>query len=203
MLKKIKEFFILLIGKIHWKNNNLVTPEEQDEIRKFLNKNHYIILTRRNNHLSTYFIGLADFLLKGKWGFWSHALMNLENTTEADSDFRLIEAIGAGVQYTRFERVFNVNAVVLLKPKSMTIEEWTDVLVKANTEIGKPYDSLFDLANDNALNCVELVRTALQAQPNYASDFEHFETTIVKAKNLTPQMFYDCPDFEIVYEVRH
>jgi hypothetical protein len=73
---------------------------------------------------------------------------------------------------------------------------------KAMTEIGKPYDSLFDLKNDNALSCVELGRTALMAEPNYYTNFANFEEMIRKRKNLTPQMFYECPDFEVVYEIR-
>jgi len=129
--------------------------------------------------------------------------MNLEDEVKTDDDFMLIEAIGSGVTETPFKDVFNVNGVVLLKPKNLTINKWTAILDRAKTELGKPYDNLFDLKNDKALSCVELVRVALQADPDYATNFAEFERMIKKEKNLTPQMFYDCSDFEIVYEVRH
>jgi hypothetical protein len=126
----------------------------------------------------------------------------LEDEVKADDDFRLVEATGNGVNYSPFELVFEVHGVVLLKPKNMSVDHWTLVMDKAMTEIGKPYDSLFDLKNDNALSCVELVRTALMAEPNYYTNFANFEEMIRKRKNLTPQMFYECPDFEVVYEIR-
>jgi hypothetical protein len=74
---------------------------------------------------------------------------------------------------------------------------------KANSDVGKPYDTLFDLKNDNALSCVELVRDALKATDNYEQDFANFEKMIKRSKNLDPHMFYRCADFEIIYEVRH
>jgi hypothetical protein len=192
------EFF----GKIHWRPKNLLTEDEHRKIKELLGPNYYVILTRRNNHLSTYMIAFANFVLTGKFSYWSHALMNLEDEVKTDDDFLLIEAIGAGVTTNHFNKVFDCNGVVLLKPKNMTIEDWTAVLDKAKTELGKPYDNLFDLKSDKALSCVELVRTALQADPDYATNFAEFEQMIRKRKNLTPQMFYECPDFEVVYEVR-
>lgn len=202
MFDKIKSFFVTLIGKVHWRARNRLTKEDHDSIRKLLSENYYIILTHRSNHLSTYFIALANLFLVGKLGFWGHVLMNLEDTVEDDVDFRLVEAIGTGVRYSKFKSVFSVSSVALLKPKSMTIQKWTIALDKAKTEIGKPYDTLFDLTNDSALSCVELVRDALRAEPDYATDFTEFEKMILEADNLTPDMFYACPDFEVVFEIR-
>jgi len=129
--------------------------------------------------------------------------MNLEDQVNGVEDFRIVESVGEGVKYTPFEQALDVNCIALLKPKRMTIERWTAVLDKARTEVGKPYDNLFDLANDKSLSCVELVRAALMAEPNYTTDFAEFERMIVGAKSkLTPQMFYDCPDFEVVFEIR-
>lgn len=201
-IRSIVDWFILSIGKIHWKFKNGLSEDELNNVRRLLTPNYYIIVTHRDNHLSTFFVGLAGWFLTGKWSYWSHALMNLEDAVQSDSDFRLIEATGSGTHYSEFNEVFDVHGVALLKPKNMTIDDWTLVMDKANTELGKPYDSLFDLKNDNALSCVELVRTALQADPDYAVNFAEFERMIQENKNLTPQMFYDCPDFEVVYEVR-
>jgi hypothetical protein len=49
--------------------------------------------------------------------------MNLEDTVENIESFRLIEATGVGVHYSLFDKVFNVQSVVLMKPVSMTIDE--------------------------------------------------------------------------------
>lgn len=197
------DWVVITIGEIRWKYKKGLTVAELSEIRNLLTPNYYIILTRRNNHLSTFFVGLASWVVSGKWSYWAHALMNLEDEVKSDNDFRLIEATGAGTHYSTFEDVFKVHGVVLLKPKNMSIEYWTAVMDKATQQLGKPYDSLFDLKNDQRLSCVELVRTALMAEPDYEKNFPHFEKMICDNKNLTPQMFYDCEDFEVVYEIRH
>lgn len=192
------EFF----GKIHWRAKNLLTNEDQDVIRQYLIPNYYIIVTRRNNHLSTYMIAFANFVLRGKFSYWSHVLMNLEDEVKDDNDFLLIEAIGKGVSISHFASVFDCNSVALLKPKNMSVDRWTAVLDRAKTNVGKGYDNLFDLKSDKEMSCVELVRNALQADPDYDSNFAEFERMIRESKNLTPQMFYDCSDFEVVYEIR-
>ncbi len=200
--------FVTLIGKINWKQKHPITSADKDKLRELLEKDYYIIVTRHGNHLSTYAIALGNFLIRGKFSFYSHVLMNLEDEVKDDNDFRFVEAIGAGSRYSNFEEIFgngtwdDPDAVALLKPKSMSIDEWTAVLDKAKTQVGKPYDTLFDLANDQQVSCVELVRNALMGSPNYFTEFANFEAMINKAKNLTPQMFRDCPDFEVAYEIK-
>lgn len=193
-----------LIGVINWGvGEYTVTPTELNTVREMLTKNYYIILTRHNGHMSTYAIGLAHLVLAGKWGHYAHALMNLEDEVKSDADFRMIEATGTGVHYTSFDDVFTCDSIALLKPKSMTIEYWTAVLDRLKTQLGKPYDTLFDIAQDQSFSCVSLVRNALMAEPNYFVDFANFEAMIAKDKNLDPNMLYDCPDFECVWETRH
>jgi hypothetical protein len=205
IIQKVENLISITIGKINWTSKKVATAEELKTVHDKLISNYYIIMTRHNGHLSTYAISLAHFLLTGRWGYYGHVLMNLEDTVDNDDDFRLIEAIGTGVTYSPFNRVLDAQcgSVALLKPKSMSLEYWTTVLDRAKTELGKPYDTLFDLSNDRSLSCVELVRVALQKEPNYTTDFANFEAMITKSKNLDPQMFYECPDFEIVYEFRH
>ena len=197
------------IGKINWTQKHPITEAEKAIIMEMLKKDYYIIMTRHGNHLSTYAISLGNFLVRGKFSFWSHVLMNLEDEAQSPDDFRLVEAVGAGSRFATFEDVFGdlsgldaPDAAALLKPKNMSLDEWTHVLDNAKTQAGKPYDTLFDLADDTKVSCVELVRDALMASPTYEQDFAEFEAMIKKAKNLTPQMFYDCPDFEIAFEIR-
>ena len=200
---KFVAWLILSIGKVEWKAKDTLSQDEQAKIRELLINDYYIILTRRNNHLSTFFTSLANFVLTGKWGYWSHALMNMEDEVKDNKDFRLIEAVGKGVVYTPFDHVFDVHGTCILKPKYMSTDNWTFVLDKAKLQLGKPYDTLFDIRNDNNLSCVELCRAALMGEPNYASNFANFEALISKRHdNLSPDMFYGLDDFEVVYEVR-
>jgi len=130
--------------------------------------------------------------------------MNLEDEVNSHADFRLIEAqTKGGTTYVEFEQMLKyVDGLALIKPKEMTVEDWTAALDAAKTQLGKPYDTLFDIANDQRLSCVELVRNALMAVPGYWQRFSHFENYIAKKRNLTPQMFIESPDFEVIWQVR-
>jgi hypothetical protein len=168
-----------------------------------LSEQYYVILTRNDTHLSTYLVELGNLITTGKFGHWSHALMNLEgDDPKTKADFKLMEATGPGVHYSTFEEVFRCDSVALLKPAALTHAEWTEIMDRLLDQEGKEYDNLFDLANDSKLSCVELVRVALMALPDYAVKFAHLEKMIAEYGNLTPEMFYECPDFEVVWEVR-
>lgn len=202
MFKRLLKATIEFIGKVHWRPRRQLSTTDQQLVRERLRTGYYIIVTHRHNHLSTFFVGLGNFLLTGRWGRWSHALMNLEDEVTTDADFRLIEATGEGTHFSPFDRVFDVDACALLKPRRMTAEDWTGLLDHAKTALGRPYDTLFNLASDHELSCVELVRWVLMNKPGYAEDFAAFEALIKKRRNLTPSMFYECPDFEVVLELR-
>jgi Permuted papain-like amidase enzyme, YaeF/YiiX, C92 family len=191
--------FIKWMSKADWKQKYHLSPENEALLKSSLEKDYYIIATRKDNQLSTFFIGLGHFLLTGKWGYYSHVLMNLEDEVKTDDDFRLIEATGKGVKYSNFDQVFDgAYAVALISPQSMTVAEWTECLDAAKTHLGTPYDNLFNLKSDLEINCVELCRIALQALPDYSTRFAAFEALIKKEDGkLTPQMFLECPDFEV------
>ena len=212
-VRKAIAWFVPLISWVTWNglkalvNGGLffnIREEDWDEIEERLAKNHYVILTRNATHLSTYFVAVGNKIATGKWGYWGHALMNLEDTnTPTEDDFRLVEATSKGVHYSTFFEVFTCDSVALLKPKGLTHEQWLRVMNKAKTELGKPYDNLMDLTTDQDINCVELVRVALQSLPDYDQRFANLEAMIKEhGNNLTPDMLYECPDFEIVFEVR-
>lgn len=201
-LAPILQIFILPIGKVEWRAKKEISDKDKEEIKKLLKSDYYIILTRRTNHLSSYFTSFIELVNRGKLGFWAHAIMNLEDTVTDEKDFRLMEATGTGVHYSEFSEVFNVQAVALMKPKSMSLAEWTDVLDDARAQLGKPYDTLFDIYDSSKLSCIELVRKILMGQPNYERDFPNFEKMIKEVGNLSPQMLYDCEDFEVVLEIK-
>lgn len=202
-LQKIQIFFIELLAKVNWKQKYHLSQDSQAVLREKLAKDYYIIATRRDNQLTSLLIALGHFLLTGKFGYYSHVLMNLEDEVETDADFRLIEATGKGVHYSTFEEVFPPTyAVALIKPKSMTVEEWTMCLDNTKNYLGRPYDNLFDLKNNLEINCVELIHIALRALPDYYVRFAEFEKLVRSKKKLTPQMFIECPDFEVVLRVK-
>lgn len=202
-LNKVMAILSTIIGICNWTLKNPLTTSELAAVNALLVPNYYIILTRNNNHLSSYMIGLSDLYLEHKMGYWGHALMNVENQVINDTDFKFVESIASGVQYATFAEVTAVNSIAVLQPKNMPIADWTAVLDKAYADIGKPYDLDFDLNQTAVFSCVELVRNALMADPTYTTNFANFEATVQKYGRITPQMLYDCSDFEVVYEVRH
>lgn len=189
---------------VRWKQKHPLSPKTVDTLRVALTKDYYLICVRSSNLLSAWVVGLTDWVMTGKFGFYAHCLMNLENEVRGDEDFKLVEATPRrGVSYSMFEKVFSsASSVALLKPKTFTIENWTKVMDKSRTYVGRKYDTLFDFANDNKLSCIELVRNALQADPNYHINYANFEALLKKHGKLTPDMLYNCPDFEVVFEDR-
>jgi hypothetical protein len=205
--------FILnkVIGRINWtglryyltgKEFNM-TDGEMDKVVKILSAGRYICLSRRSSHITTYMIGFAHFLLtvvskfyKAQMGYWSHVFMHIES----GSDLDIIESIGAGVVRTNYYRALNVDSVCILKPKYYNEKELEVANELAIKYLGALYDTAFDINDDSRLSCVELAyRCLIRSKP---SGLPGLSKMIKQSGNLTPQMFYDCGDFEIVYEMR-
>lgn len=199
------------LSSIHWNglralfNDGVyydLTEEDHDELRQLLAKDRYIILTYTKSHLTTPLIGILSWIKTRKWPGYVHALMNIDHEDDPKNwnQFRLMEATNSGVHWSSFMKVFDCDHVCLLKPKNISSDEWNAVMDGLLSENGKQYDDLFDLADAERVSCVEMCRHALQKNPNYAIDFANFEAMIQKVGNLTPQMFRECPDFEVVFE---
>ena len=203
IIRNFLDWLVIKIGNINWAPKNYLTINEINKFAELTAKDYYIIVSRNNNHLSTYLINLGHFLLTGKKSYWAHGFMNMEDTVINKTDYRFVEAIKVGTIYATLEDVTAVNSIALLKPKCMPVEEWTLILDKAKSELGKPYDTLYDLAQDERFSCVELIRISLMASPDYMKHFGNFEALVQKYQRVTPQMFYDCEDFSVVYEIRH
>lgn len=205
MFSTLVDRIVTWITKVQWRTSKVISSEEVDTIRAKLTDSYYIILTRHSGYLSTFAIAVAHFIQTGRWGYYSHVLMNLEDEVKSDSDFRLIEATGSGVHYSSFTQVFDpqCSSVALLKPKSLTLDEWTQIMDGAKVYLGRPYDTLFDLTDDRALSCVELVRSILRELPDYKTRFAKFEDAVASSQKLTPHMFFECDEFEIVYRTKY
>lgn len=180
-----------------------LTDQDHEVLRSALSSNYYIILTRRANYVSTYLISFANLVKTGKFSHYSHVLMNLEGDDPvADGDYQIFESTGAGVHLSSFMDVFNCDSVCLLRPKDVSHQNWIDMVDDAKAQIGKPYDDWFMVNDDTHLSCVELVRNMLRTLPDYETRFANFEADIARVGNLTPEMFYNSPDFEKVLEFR-
>ncbi len=199
------------ISSIHWKglkalfNNGIyyeLTEDDHGELQQLLAKDRYIILTYSKSHLTTPLIGAMTYIKTGVWPTYAHVLMNVDHIEEVENwrQFKLMEATNSGVHYSSFMKVFDCDHVCLLKPKNVSMDEWNDVMDGLLKQDGKEYDDLFDLASAERVSCVEMVRAALQSSLSYEQDFPEFEMMIQEVGNLTPQMFRDCGDFEVVFE---
>lgn len=203
IFQKIQIALIKLSAKVTWSENDGIPEEDREVLRELFARDYYIVGTRRDNFLSSWLQNLGHWFLTGKFGFYTHVLMNTEDEVQDDADFRFIESTGDGTHYSSLETILDgVEAIALMKPTSMTTTEWTACLDRAKTMLGRPYDNLFNLVNGEEINCVELVRNALMALPDYETRFANFEALVRKSKGkLTPSMFAECSDFHIVWNV--
>ena len=204
LTQSLHKKIVALVAKVKWKQRAQIDDATRAAIHKMLAKDYYIIATRRGNYFTTFLISLGNFFMTFKWGQHSHVLMNLEDEVNSSEDFRLIEAtMKAGTHYSTFEEVFtDVDSVALLRPKNITIREWTAALDSVKTYLGVPYDSLFDMRNAAEINCVELVWLAIQSIPEYRNKFPDVVNLFESYATLTPSMLVNSSDFEVYYSTR-
>lgn len=186
------------------KNGYNLTPEDHEIIKQKLASGYYIILTKRKTHLTTYFIELMSFIKTGKPADYTHALMNLdlEEDASAFEKFKLMEATSKGVHLSSFLEVFDCDSVCLLQPKYVREDHWDEIMAGLATQMGKKYDNLFNINDDTYVSCVEMVLDSLRFSPKYWDAFPHLEEMIKDVGNLTPQMYRDCSDFNVVLEIK-
>jgi hypothetical protein len=201
-----------MVSGIHWPRIQAVInggiyyglrEADHDALRVLLKEHNCLILTRRKSHLTTYFIAIMSWFATKKAAHYAHALMNVEGDITNNIDYRLIEATGKGVHYSTFMEVFDCDSACILKPRGVSMEEWTFVLDTVKASLGEEYDMMFDLADETKVSCIELVYKGIKRLPNYAERFPQLLSLIEKMKgDLTPQMLYDCGDLDVVFEVR-
>jgi hypothetical protein len=193
------------VGLFHNGKYWSLVEDDYSYLRSALKPNYFIILTNRKTHLTTYLTMIGTFFTQGKLSKWSHAFINVDagaSDLNGDFEYVFLESTAIGVHYATFPFVFDCDAVALVLPKGMSAAEWTAVIDRCVSENGKPYDALFQYNQDKSFSCVELVREGLMSLPDYQTRFANFEAMIAKTGYLTPQMFADCPDFEIFWQIR-
>ncbi len=192
-----------------------LTSRDRESLREMCENGVYIWVTRRDTHLTTYLIVLSDWLLallayyrrgrtgaRPKLGYYSHAFLNADRSI-------FIEAVAKGVINSFFDDVFNVDAVAALAPSGLSLIEWGMYSKKfvevGKSKIGGKYDTVFNLNDENDVSCIELIRVCLRhsmTEEDYQLRFKNFEALIKDRRNLTPDMLRNCPDFEVILEMR-
>ena len=205
MLKKIYDYFVLkVLGRIMWPGFRYLlqgkeydlSHEQTKTIVSMMNERRYIGLNYRKTHLTSYFIGLSHFLLTGRWGKWAHAFVNVEASTERDCDLKIIEAVGSGVRIARFWDVLNCDKVVLLDA-NLDDSEWNKVSDLIRGVVGRKYDTRFKINDSMEFSCVELPYWAIKSVKPEA--VKNLTKMIEKSGNLTPDMYLESEDFEVIY----
>ena len=191
----------MIPGKISWSKKVRITVTDREHLAGLLANGYYIILTGSKSHLSSIVVSFLSWIKTGVWANYSHALMNCDNITNPNDtgSFKFVEATSVGVHYSTFDEVFACDTVCLLTPNNIDNAEWTKIIDALLKQQGKPYDDLFDLADDTHVSCVELVLNALKAV-NYDEEFADLKALIAHEKNLVPQMYRTCKDFLVKYE---
>lgn len=207
----MRKSIINFLSKLNWEwfyrwkygSTYLLKLRDHAEIAALLNEGNYLILTRRKSHFSTYMVALGHWFLTGRWGYYSHISMNIENGVYKDfNEFKFIESVGEGVRIAEFHKVLNCDSVAILKPKCPTGVSWEDLIAKSLLNLGKKYDLELDLKDHSKMNCVELILDALSAEPDHEYKFHGLYAEIKQQKNLTPDMFYECGSFDVLLEIR-
>jgi len=201
----VYHWFAQKIPRVIWNRRNEVTEAQKEVLARLLADDYYVILTGDHGTLSSWIVSFFTWIETGKWSPYSHALMNCDFITDPSrrDEYKFVEATAKGVHYSTFDHVFSCDHVCLLSPKNMTKEDWTKVIDSLVQYDGRPYDDLFDLADASKVSCVELVLNAFKGNEKYNEFFPNLERELNKGYQLLPQMFIDCGDFEIEYEIEN
>lgn len=224
MLSKIIDFVTLkLISPINFNRIKFLftgryydlTEVDRDRCKDLMESGHYIWLSRRKTHLTTYLISLGSFGLElirwskkeqefPKFNFakYTHAFFNI-------TDDLLVEAVGEGVKESFFDSVFDCDWICALEIKNLLPHEWEkiaqDMVKDSFNKLGTKYDTLFDIKDESRLSCIELIRVLMKesiSPVEYTNKMSNFESLISLNNNLTPQMIRDSSSFEILLEIK-
>ena len=155
-------------------HSGLIVPEQAAELRKLLQPGD-ILLERRNWFMSNAFLP----------GYWPHAAVYLGDAASLQKlgvtddprvsrswsafikpdasghRYAVIEAMSEGVVFTSFEHsVGEADAVAVLRPR-LSDAQRREMVARAFSHYGKPYDFEFDFFSTDRLVCTEVVYRAL------------------------------------------
>lgn len=209
MIKAIVNFFMLrVVSGLNFTGiKYFFTGREYDLTTKdiaraceFMLRDRFIGLSWKKTHISSYLIAFAHWLITGRWSFWAHAWINVDNEEFDSSKIKIFEAVAAGTIISPFWKVLNCDAILLLKPKNISEYSWDRAAEYLKNKLGAKYDIWDDFHDDKELNCVELVVEAiLHAAPE---SLPNLQKMMRKYNRLTPQMIAECGDFKVCLQIR-
>ncbi|MBI2266298.1 MAG: hypothetical protein HYU64_14225 [Armatimonadetes bacterium] len=127
---------------------------------------------------------------------------NYTHAAMYEGDGRFIEATtgdpsGAGVVRSDLaEYLHGPILVEVIRPPYKTPKDRESAVQYLRSQLGKPYDSGFNLKDDSAIYCAELVQRALQAVP------KRIETPLIRTLGRTavaPDSFQEIEGAKVVY----
>lgn len=188
------------IGSIRWDFRKKDFKKHQHDILlETIKEGNYLILTKNKYTLSALVVSILSYIKTKEWPDYTHILISFKRE---NGKVGFVEATKNGVHYSDYKMITDVSNICVIAPISINDKEWQKVLYKVEKQIGKKYDNLFDLNDNERLSCVELVRFSLQALHDYYDNFKCIENKIEKYGNLTPQMFRDSSDFNVILEMK-
>lgn len=177
-----------------------LTPMDRIEIMDKLRNGNYMIAVKDPYSLSGFFVRFSHWFLTGHKAHYTHVLLNLEDDGE---DFKFVEATSSGVHTSDFHEVFkHAQNVALLKPKYYTSNEFDECIKHANDLVGKKYDFGYNVNDESKMSCVEVVLSCLKKLPFYSDRMRCLEFLMKYERNLTPDMYVEVPDIEVVLEIK-
>lgn len=183
-----------------FKKPTYLTPSDRIEIMDRLRKNNYIIATFDPYSLSGLFVRFSHWFLTGHKANYTHVLLNLEDSGE---DFKFVEATSGGVHTSTFYDVFkHAQHVALLRPKYYTQDLFDDCVQEAVRLVGKDYDFNYKLDDESKMSCVEVVLHVIKQLPFYNDQLRCLLFLMKYERQLTPDMYVEVPDMEVVWEVK-
>lgn len=148
----------------------LISPELMEQLRPLL-KPGDVLIERRNWYLSNAFlpgywphsalyVGTADQLraegLDKDVRIWGH-LGKFAQRDASGHEYAIIEAVSEGVVFSTVEHsIGEADAVAVLRPKLTPLQK-REVIARAFSHVGKPYDFDFDFFSADKLVCTEVV----------------------------------------------
>ena len=152
---------------------SLITPELVEQLRPLLQPGD-ILIERRNWYLSNAFlpgywphsalyVGTPEQLkaegLDKDMRIWNH-LKKFEERDASGHAYAIIEAVSEGVVFSTVEHsIGEADSVAVLRPQLTPLQK-REVIARAFSHVGKPYDFDFDFFSADKLVCTEVVYRA-------------------------------------------
>jgi hypothetical protein len=122
--------------------------------------------------------------------FWT-VRSNYTHAAFYAGDGRVYEAVGEGVKEARLDDYFKGRMkVAIVRPPYATPRDVQAAAAFCQSQVGKPYDSIFCTGDDTEFYCSELVYKALKSLPH---PIEAPSRTLLGKAVVAPDAFLDIP----------